>query len=167
MADFLTARFTATYRFESADGTSREQRLVRYGETLLGAPVELAWSLPYEENRLVGSPWSDPQPTGNASKTLGVNLLIAGASVAEAEARAKRLEMTLALNRTGELTLREAYHDGAPLLVTSWRALVSSVAAALCTAEEAPALVAEIDGRPAAAWARLDVEFLLTYPRTH
>ncbi|HIX87739.1 MAG TPA: hypothetical protein H9976_01340 [Candidatus Akkermansia intestinavium] len=156
MSDFYAARLSATYAWQGE--SPGELELLCFGRTLLRELPQRTWSLPCDEHQLVGSAWSRTIPSGNASLTLGLQLMLEAPRVALVEAQARRMEYALLSHREGLLRLSEAYDGGCPLLQTTWRAVVMSCEAHLCSLDDAPPL-------SGAAWALLTLELNLTQPQ--
>ena len=95
-------------------------------------------------------------PTGNARLVLSWEVLTRLSTVAALERYLRRLEIELNTNRAGTLEVAEAYHAGAPTMLTRWDAVVNTCTVRRCTSEEAPA--------EPGAWGAVVLSFTLTNP---
>lgn len=153
MSDFYTARFRAHYT--PAGDEAQPWALVTPGQYLTGEPAR-EWSAETSTHNLVGSPYGLDVPAGNARLVLEWEVLVKRSTVAKLERYLRRLEITLNTQRAGKVEMAEAYHAGAPTLLTRWEALVNSCTVRRLTAEEAPA--------EPGAWGAVVHSFTLTNP---
>lgn len=132
--------------------------LCREGCHLLlnAAEPEREWEHQTAQFNLVGRDWAADAPCGSARLKLRFTVLHHADCVGALQVRLRRVETALNLHRSGTMTLQEAYHAGAPMLVTRWCALVERAAARLLPADAAPAAPG--------AWGSLDIEMTLTNP---
>lgn len=152
MADFYTARFSATFT-PAAGGEA--VALARYGH-LLPAPPTREWTLQTNSYECIAHTWAHDDPTGNARLNLSWAQLIRAHTTAALEARLRRLEIQLNIHRRGTLLLEEAYADSAPTLRTTWQATLTTATPSLLTLDESPGLPG--------AWGKLELAFTLTNP---
>ena len=153
MSDFYTARFRAHYA--PAVDEAQPWALVMPGQYLTGMPSR-EWSTETNTHNLVGSPYGLDVPAGNARLVIDWEVLVQRSTVAKLERYLRRLEIALNTARAGKLDMAEAYHAGAPTLLTRWDAVVNACAVRCLTAEEAPA--------EPGAWGAVVLSFTLTNP---
>jgi|GEM_PF-6886364 len=153
MSNFYTARFHALYT-PAADDTN-PRVLVSPGQYLTGEPAR-EWNTETSNYNLVGSPYGLDVPAGNARLVMSWESLMKFPTVAALERYLRRLEISLNTARAGKLETAEAYHAGAPTLLTRWDAVVNSCMVRRCTSEEAPA--------EPGAWGAVVLSFTLTNP---
>lgn len=152
MSDFYHSRFRAVYYYAEG-GTQESWSLAEYGDYLTGEPTR-EWSAETASHSLVGAVWGLDEPAGNARLLLGWEVLIRRATMAELERYLRRLEIALNTHRRGTLDMEEAWHAGAPTMLTHWRAVISAATVRLLPLEAAPGLPG--------AWGALRVELTLT-----
>lgn len=155
MADFLQARFAAVFSYADAEGVERAHVLTLPRWLLTAAP-ERSWEHQTAQFNLIAREFGEDVPTGNARLTLAFESTRRAPSVAQLERDLRCLELALNLHRQGSLTLREAWHGGAPLLSTRWRCTVNACTPRRLTAEDAPPLPG--------AWGAVAYELILTNP---
>lgn len=153
MSDFFTARFRAQYTPDLDEAQPWE--LVTHGQYLTGMPSR-EWSTETSTHNLVGSPYGLDVPAGNARLVFDWEVLVKRSSVAKLERYLRRLEIALNTQRAGKLEMAEAYHAGAPTLLTRWDAVVNTCTVRRLTSEEAPA--------EPGAWGAVVLSFTLTTP---
>lgn len=153
MSVFYKARFCANYA--PALDEAQLWSLVTPGQYLTGVPSR-EWSTETSTHNLVGSPYGLDVPVGNARLVLDWEVLVQRSTVAKLERYLRRLEIALNTQRAGKLDMAEAYHAGAPTLLTRWDAVVNSCTVRRLTAEEAPA--------EPGAWGAVVLSFTLTNP---
>lgn len=153
MSDFYTARFRAQYTPDLDEAQPWE--LVTPGQYLTGMPSR-EWSTETSTHNLVGSPYGLDVPAGNARLVVEWESLFNFSTVGELERYLRRLEIELNIHRAGKLDMAEAYHAGAPTLLTRWDAVVNTCTVRLLTSEEAPA--------EPGAWGAVVLSFTLTNP---
>lgn len=153
MSDFYLARFRACYT--SAGEDSQHWMLAMPGQLLTGEPAR-EWNTETSAHNLVGSPYGLDVPAGNARLVFDWEALVQRSTVAKLERYLRRLEIALNTQRAGTLDMAEAYHAGAPTLLTRWQAVVNSCTVRRLTAEEAPA--------EPGAWGAAALSFTLTNP---
>lgn len=153
MADFYSARISIHYtpKAEGATGWT----LTTPGQYLPGEPAR-EWNTETSTHNLVGSPYGLDVPAGNARLVFDWEVLVQRSTVAKLERYLRRLEIALNTARAGKLDMAEAYHAGAPTLLTRWDAVVNSCTVRRCTSEEAPA--------EPGAWGAVVLSFTLTNP---
>ena len=117
------ARFSAVYTPEGGDPL----RLIDAHRTWMTSEAESEWDLPMDEREFCSADYKEFVPTGNASKSFSWEWFVQYLSVAQLESNLRRLELSLALARTGKLELREAWHNRRPTCVTTWRAVIASL----------------------------------------
>jgi len=154
MSDFYKARFCAEYEAEGGNGDVRV--LTVPGQYLTGGEPAREWSAETSSHNLAGSPYGLDVPAGNARLQLSWEALVRRPTVAELERWLRRTEIALNTQRAGTLELAEAYHGGAPTLLTRWRAVVTGCTARRLTEEDAPA--------EPGAWGAVAYAFTLTRP---
>ena len=153
MSYFYTARFHALYTPQGEDTNPRV--LTAPGQYLTGEPAR-EWSAETITHNIVGAAYGLDVPTGNARLVLSWEVLTRLSTVAALERYLRRLEIELNTNRAGTLEVAEAYHAGAPTMLTRWDAVVNTCTVRRCTAEEAPA--------EPGAWGAVVLSFTLTNP---
>lgn len=154
MSDFYHSRFRAVYCYD--EGTTQPAwSLAEYGDFLSGEPTR-EWSAETASHSLVGAVWGLDEPAGNARLLLGWEVLVCRPTVAELEKHLRQLEIALNTHRSGTLDMEEAWHAGAPTMLTHWRAVISAATVRLLPLEAAPGLPG--------AWGALRVELILTQP---
>ena len=154
MSDFYHSRFRAVYYYD--EGTTQPAwSLAEYGDYLTGEPTR-EWSAETASHQLVGSTWGLDEPAGNARLLLGWEVLVCRPTVAELEKHLRQMEIALNTHRSGTLDMEEAWHAGAPTMLTHWRAVISAATVRLLPLEAAPGLPG--------AWGALRVELTLTNP---
>lgn len=129
--------------------------LISPGQYLTGEPTR-EWETVTSTHNLVGSPYGLDVPAGNARLVMSWEGLVRFVTVAALERYLRRLEIELNTQRAGKLEMAEAYHAGAPTLLTRWDAVVNSCTVRRCTSEEAPA--------EPGAWGAVVLSFTLTNP---
>lgn len=156
MSDFFKARFSASY--SSQDGAVCQMPLCREGADLLtGSPEPvLEWEHQTAQFNLVGRDWAADAAAGSARVKVSFEVLHRADCVGALQVLLRRAELALNMHRGGTLTLQEAYHAGAPMMVTRWQALVTKCRGSLLTQDNAPAAPG--------AWGRLEIEMTLTNP---
>ena len=153
MATFFISRFHALYT--PADAVANPRVLVTPGQYLTGEPAR-EWNAETSTHNLVGAPYGLDVPAGNARLVMSWECLVRFVTVAALERYLRRLEIELNTQRAGTLDMAEAYHAGAPTLLTRWDAVVNSCTVRRCTSEEAPA--------EPGAWGAVVLSFTLTNP---
>ena len=153
MSDLYKARFGAHYT--PAVDEAQPWQLTTPGQYLTGEPAR-EWNAETSTHNLVGSPYGLDVPAGNARLVFDWEVLVKRSSVAKLERYLRRLEIALNTQRAGKLEMSEAYHAGAPTLLTRWDAVVNSCTVRRCTSEEAPA--------EPGAWGAVVLSFTLTNP---
>lgn len=153
MSAFFSSRFYAAYTPHNAEAQPRV--LTTPGQYITGEPAR-EWSAETISHSLVGAAYGLDVPAGNARLVLSWEMLVVFPTVAALERYLRRLEIELNTNRAGTLELAEAYHAGAPTLLTRWDAVVNSCTVRRCTSEEAPA--------EPGAWGAVVLSFTLTNP---
>ena len=154
MSDFYSSRFRAVYYYD--EGTTHVVwPLAEYGDMLSGEPMR-EWSAETASHNPVGSAWGLDVPAGCARLVLGWEVLVCRPTVAELEKHLRQVEIGLNTHRSGTLDMEEAWHAGAPTMLTHWRAVISAATVRLLPLEAAPGLPG--------AWGALRVELILTQP---
>ena len=93
------ARFSAVYTPEGGDPL----RLIDAHRTWMTSEAESEWDLPMDEREFCSADYKEFVPTGNASKSFSWEWFVQYLSVAQLESNLRRLELSLALARTGKL----------------------------------------------------------------
>lgn len=155
MATFHLARFSAAY---TPDDTEEEIDLVR-PQDLLTAPPERTWEHTSAQFDLIGRAYGLDLPTGNARLTLRFEVARRAPGVALLERRLRLLELAANLHRRGLLTLCEAWHENAPLLITRWQCTVAACTVRRLTSDDAPSVPG--------AWGAASIELILTNPENN
>lgn len=156
----FTSRVYAEYT--PADG-GEPLVLCRKGDLLYELP-QTEWELQTHSAQFVGRAWAADYPQGNARYRITLAIAVSAPTVAQLERRLRRLEYTLNTQRSGTVTLREAYQGDTALYTTRWVAVVMQARGALADSETAPPTVVQTCEQSCAAWGRLEVELSLTEP---
>lgn len=152
MATFHLARFSAAY---TPDDTEEEILLVT-PQDMLTEPPGRTWENPTAQFDLIGREYGLDLPTGNARLNLRFEVACRAPSVALLERRLRLLELAANLHRRGRLTLCEAWHENAPLLITRWQCTVAACTVRRLASDAAPSVPG--------AWGAASVELILTNP---
>lgn len=153
MSDLYRARLALTYMPDTMD----EITLIRPHDLLTGTPSR-EWELQTANHSLLGRAWGEDRALGSARLTWSAEVCVRARTVGRLTARLRALELDLNTHRQGSVMLWEGWHDGRPMIETSWRCLVAAATVRGLTMEEAPPMPG--------AWGALALSLTLTNPST-